>query len=119
MSAQRDLPLAVRKELLLTRAALERVELEEAVGDLRRAGRRLAGVSRLVGGGAGTPAARAILGALSLMREHPYLGTAASLAFGAVRGTRVGRWVRRLSLLAGVVAAGAWFVARRNDPPRD
>jgi len=119
VSAQRDLPLAVRKELLLTRAALERVELEEAVGDLRRAGRRLGGVSRLVGGGVGAPAAKAILGTLSLMREHPYLGTAASLAFGAARGTRVGRWIFRLSMLAGLVATGAWFSARRNDPPSD
>ena len=115
---ERGLPLAVRKELLLARAALERVELEQSMRGLRRAGGRFGGFARLLGLGAGGRPAGAMLGALSLLREYPYLGSVASLAVGAARGTRVGKWVLRLSMVAAAIAGAVWVAARRNDAPR-
>lgn len=114
----RGLPLAVRKELLLARAALERVEMEQSMRGLRQAGGRFAGISRLLGAGVGARPAGAMLGALSLLREYPYLGSIATLAVGAARGTRIGKWALRLSLAAAVMAGAVWVAARRNDTPR-
>ena len=115
---ERGQPLAVRKELLLTRAALERVELEQSVRALRRAGGRFSVISRLLGLSAAGRSFGMLPGALSLLREYPYLGSVATLAVGAARGTRVGKWFLRLSLMTAVIAGAIWVAARRNDTPR-
>lgn len=113
-------PPAVRKELLLARAAVERVELRDAMRDLRGARDRfsaIAGVFSLVPSGR-SGLTGALLGGLSMLRRHPYLGSAASIAIGATRRTRAGRWLRRAALIAAVTAGAVWLAGRsRTVPP--
>jgi len=120
MTTDRRLPLAVRKELLLARAAAERVELREAARDLRDARERLAAITGFFSrpAGAGRGVAGALLGAFSLLRRHPYLGTAASIAIGATRRSRAGRWIRGATLIAGLAAAGIWLARRAGAGAR-
>lgn len=116
----RRLPLAVRKELLLARAAVERVELREAARDLRAARGRFAAITGFLSrpAGTGSGVVGALLGGLSLLRRHPYLGTAASIAIGATRYSRAGRWIRRVALLTALAAGGVWLAGRSRTPSR-
>ncbi len=114
----RRLPPAVRKELLLSRGALERIELAQALNDFRRARRPMQLAGELLAGrsgGVGT----GLLGAISLVRKYPYLGSIASIAFGATRRSGVGRWVRRIGLLAALAGGGLWLATRRAEPSGD
>lgn len=81
------LPLAVRKELLLTRAALERYDYMHARNDLHRATSRTFSL-----GGLGAllpslirPLARpnSVMRTLGIAREYPLVGTVLSLAYAA------------------------------------
>ncbi|MCL4746424.1 MAG: DUF3318 domain-containing protein [Burkholderiaceae bacterium] len=118
------LPLAYRRQLLLTRAAVERVELHRALDEFRSARRpavlaaemlfRLRGAAH-EGGVAGL-----LMQGLALFRQYPYLGSALSLALGATRRGAGGRLLRRAGVLAALAAAGAWAitaVARDRAPP--
>ncbi len=115
------LALAIRRELLLTRAALERVELRGALDEFRSARRpavlaaeflfRPRGAA-LEGGIAGV-----LMRGLALFRQHPYLGSALSLALGATRRGTGGRLLRRAGLLAALAAAGAWALAAASRDP--
>ncbi len=120
-SMNRRLPLAVRKELLLSRAQLERLELVQAMADFRRAGRplRMAGdiLFGRAGAGAGGGVGAAVASAFSVARRYPYLGSIASIAIGATGRTRVGRWIRRLGVLAALAAGGVWLANRRLEAP--
>ena len=112
---ERRLPLEVRRELLLSRAELERLELAQAVRDFRRARRPLRVAGELLAGRAGGGVGGTLIGAISLLRRHPYLGSVASIAFGATRGSKLGRWIRRLGVLAALAGAGAWFATRAPE----
>jgi hypothetical protein len=118
-SMDRRLPLAVRKELLLSRAQLERIELAQAMADFRRAGRPLRMVGDLLSGraGAGGGVGAALVTAFSFARRYPYLGSIASIAIGATGRSRVGRWIRRLGVLAALAAGGVWLANRRVAAP--
>lgn len=107
-----------RRQLLLTRIAVERVDL---LGDLARL-RRSASVSRLLRlAVAPTPLAALFSGAASA-RGAGWVGTAVALwrrwrRVAPVAGLllpllRRRRWLRRL-LLAGGLAAGVWAARRR------
>lgn len=67
-------------------------------------------------GGAGGVAGVLARG-LALLREHPYLGSALSLALGAARGGARGRWLRRLVLTAALGAAGIWAMSVARGAP--
>ncbi|AJW44732.1 MULTISPECIES: DUF3318 domain-containing protein [Ralstonia] len=106
------LPLAVRKELLLTRAALERYDYMHARNDLHRATRRTFSL-----GGLGAllpslirPLARpnSLMRTLGIAREYPLVGTVLSLAYAGLRRTVIGRATRKLGKL-GLVAGAAWW----------
>ena len=110
------LPLEVRKELLLSRAQLERVELAQAMSDFRGATApwRSAGAILSGRGEAGAGLGGTVLTVLSLARRYPYLGSVASIAFGAVGRSRR---VRRLVLLVALAAGGAWYATRVAQAP--
>ncbi|WP_426397520.1 DUF3318 domain-containing protein [Ralstonia sp. R-29] len=106
------LPLSVRKELLLTRAALERYDYAQARSDVHRAANRTFSL-----GGLGAllpslirPLARpnSLMRTLGIAREYPLVGTALSLAYAGLRRTFIGRITRRLGKV-GLVAGAAWW----------
>jgi len=110
------LPLDVRKELLLTRAALERYDYAQARNDVSRAATRTFSL-----GGFGAllpslirPLARpnSLMRALGIAREYPLVGTALSLAYAGLRRTVIGRIARRLGKV-GLVAGAAWWGYRK------
>ena len=114
--AEGRLPLAVRKELLLTRAALERYDYAQARNDVSRATSRTFSL-----GGFGAllpslirPLARpnGLMRALGIAREYPLVGTALSLAYAGLRRTVIGRMTRRLGKV-GLVAGAAWWGYRK------
>jgi len=110
--AEVRLPLDVRKELLLTRAALERYDYAQARNDVHRATRRTFSL-----GGLGAllpslirPLARpnSLMRTLGIAREYPLVGTALSLAYAGLRRTFIGRITRKLGKV-GLVAGVAWW----------
>jgi hypothetical protein len=110
--AETRLPLSVRKELLLTRAALERYDYAQARNDVHRATRRTFSL-----GGFGAllpslirPLARpnSLMRTLGIAREYPLVGTALSLAYAGLRRTFIGRITRKLGKV-GLVAGAAWW----------
>ncbi len=115
-SAETRLPLSVRKELLLTRAALERYDYAQARNDVHRATSRTFSL-----GGFGAllpslirPLARpnSLMRTLGIAREYPLVGTALSLAYAGLRRTVIGRLTRKLGKV-GVVAGAAWWAYRK------
>lgn len=116
------LPLADRRQLLLTRAAIERVQMRHALDEFRRARRPLALAAEVLlrprgAGMAGAGVAGVLARGLALFREHPYLGSALSLALGAARGGARGRWLRRLVLTAALGVAGIWAMSAVRGGP--
>jgi hypothetical protein len=102
----------VRKELLLTRAALERYDYAQARSDVHRAANHtfsLGGLGALLPSVI-RPLARpnTLMRALGIAREYPLVGTAISLAYAGLRRTVVGRIARRLGKV-GLVAGAAWW----------
>jgi hypothetical protein len=114
----RRLPPAVRKELLLSRGALERIELAQALNDVRRARRPLQVAGELLSGRGGRGIGAGLMGAISLARKYPYLGSIVSIAVGATRRSGVGRWIRRIGVLAALAGGGFWLATRRAEPAR-
>jgi hypothetical protein len=112
------LPPEVRKELLLARCAVERAELVRAFDRFREARAPFERIARLAGGGTqGRTRLDSLSGLLRFARGHPYLGSAASLAAGALRGTVIGRWAGRALTVAAAAAAVAWLVSRAGNGP--
>ena len=110
--AETRLPLSVRKELLLTRAALERYDYAQARNDVHRASSRIFSL-----GGLGAllpslfrPLARpnSLMRTLGIAREYPLVGTVLSLAYAGLRRTVIGRITRKLGKV-GIVAGAAWW----------
>lgn len=99
------LPLSVRKELLITRAALERYDCVHALHDVRTSVR---GVTRI---GAWLPrigGRQSLWKMVGLAREYPILGPALSLGLPLLRRVPVLRWGWKLSKLGLVAGAGYW-----------
>lgn len=99
------LPLAIRKELLITRAALERYDCAQALhhvrGSATRLGRFSTWLPRMT-----RPASWLKL--LGLAKDYPLLSSAVSLALPLLRKTPVLRWGWKLSKLGALAAAGYW-----------
>ncbi|MCO5398397.1 DUF3318 domain-containing protein [Ralstonia soli] len=120
--AEARLPLSVRKELLLTRAALERYDYAQARNDVHRATSRTFSL-----GGLGAllpslirPLARpnGLMRTLGIAREYPLVGTVLSLAYAGLRRTFIGRITRKLGKV-GLVAGAAWWGYNKWQETRD
>lgn len=99
------LPLAVRKELLITRAALERYDAVQALHQVKGGARRMTSV------GAWLPRMTRPSGWLKLLgitRDYPMLSTAITLAMPLLRKTPLGRVAWKLSKVGMMAGAGYW-----------
>lgn len=99
------LPLAVRKELLTTRAALERYDAAQALRSVRGSARRMANI------GTWLPRLTHQSGWLKMMgvtRNYPMLSTAITLAMPLLRRTAIGRVAWKASKLGMAAGAGYW-----------
>lgn len=103
------LPLAVRKELLITRAALERYDCAQALfgarASVHRFGRLAAWVPAWV---PGVRHSQSWLRMLGIAKNYPMLSSALSLAVPLLRKTPVMRWGWKASKLGLVAGAGYW-----------
>ncbi|AOY93184.1 hypothetical protein BKK79_16290 [Cupriavidus sp. USMAA2-4] len=103
LSREAKLPLAVRKELLLTRAALERYDFSQAVSQVRGSTGRLARLRHWLPGTGNAPTVLKVLG---VARDHPLLSSAVSLALPLLRKTPLARWAWNLSKVGMLAGAG-------------
>lgn len=111
-AAERELR-ALQRELLLTRAAAERAELVVRLaqfGDRTGTARRIAGSVLGIAAPAATPLGMAAA-TVGFVRRQPWILPAAAKLLTSFARSRAGR----LALVAGLVAAGAWWLMRR--PP--
>ncbi|UDM51295.1 DUF3318 domain-containing protein [Cupriavidus sp. MP-37] len=99
------LPLAVRKELLLTRAALERHDCLQALRAVRGGVHRLGTVSAWLPRIARPGSWMKVVG---LTKDYPLLSTAVTLALPLVKRAPVLRWTWKLSKLGLVAGAAYW-----------
>ncbi|CAG9175272.1 hypothetical protein LMG23992_02914 [Cupriavidus laharis] len=100
------LPLDVRKELLLTRAELERHDLLKALHEVRGGARRLGSFANWLPRAVRPGSWMKVLG---LAHDYPLLSTAVTLALPLLRRTPLLRWTWKASKLG--VAAGAAYWA--------
>lgn len=99
------LPLAVRKELLITRAALERYDAVQALRQVKGGARRMTHL------GAWLPRMTRPSGWLKLFgvtRDYPLLSTAITLALPILRKTALGRVAWKLSKVGMLAGGGYW-----------
>lgn len=99
------LPLAVRKELLVTRAALERYDAVQALRQVKGGARRMTTL------GAWLPRMTRPSGWLRLFgitRDYPMVSTAITLALPLLRKTPIGRLAWKVSKLGMLAGAGYW-----------
>lgn len=99
------LPLAVRKELLITRAALERYDAVQALRQVKGGARRMSSI------GSWLPRMTRPSGWLKLLgvtRDYPMLSTAITLAMPLLRKTPIGRVAWKLSKVGMLAGAGYW-----------
>ena len=113
-TADREL-IALKRELLLVRAAAERAQLAHQLDRIqgrtrgvRRAAGVLAGSSRL----AGAPLLGAAANAIRFARRQPWVVPAVVTGVSKLSRSRALRW----TLLAGVVATAAWWITRTPGP---
>ncbi len=99
------LPLAVRKELLITRAALERYDCAQSLADVRASVRNIGRIGAWLPRVARPQSMWKLLG---LAKDYPILGSALSLALPFARRVPVLRWGWKLSKLGAVAGAGYW-----------
>jgi hypothetical protein len=110
------LPLAIRKELLITRAALERYDAAQALHHVKGGARRMTSIGtwlpRLTQG----PAWLKLMG---LTREYPMVSTAITLALPLLRRTPIGRIAWKLSKVGALAGAGylAFKTLKRSQGP--
>lgn len=99
------LPLAVRKELLITRAALERYDCLHALEDVRGSMRNITRFRNWL------PLAtrpQSLWKVLGIAKDYPVLSSALSLGLPLLRRVPVVRWGWKLSKLGLVAGAGYW-----------
>ncbi|PWK38236.1 DUF3318 domain-containing protein [Cupriavidus plantarum] len=106
------LPLAVRKELLLTRAALERYDAMQALQQVRGGARRMTNLSAWLPKMAGMTRPGGWLKLFGITRDYPMVSTAITLALPLLRKTSIGRVVWKVSKLGAM--AGAGYFAYRS-----
>ncbi|CAG2148431.1 hypothetical protein LMG31506_03823 [Cupriavidus yeoncheonensis] len=99
------LPLEVRKELLLTRAELERHDLLKAVHEVKGGARRLGSFANWLPRAVRPGSWMKVLG---LAQDYPLLSAAVTLALPLLRRTPLLRWTWKASKL-GVLAGAAYW----------
>lgn len=99
------LPLDVRKELLLTRAALERHDCVQALHQVRGGARRLGSIASWLPRIARPGSWMKVAG---ITKEYPLLSTAVTLALPLLRRTPVLRWTWKLSKVGLAAGAAYW-----------
>ncbi|MCY1221192.1 hypothetical protein D3C81_1195470 [compost metagenome] len=109
------LPLEVRKELLLTRAALERHDCLQALHQVRGGARRLGSVASWLPRIARPGSWMKVAG---VTREYPLLSTAVTLALPLLRRTPVLRWTWKLSKVGLAAGAAYWVYNTWRDARR-
>jgi len=113
-SSPASLPAAVRKQILIARMAVERVEFAQAVEQFREQARPGSLVRQIVSGAlpAASRPADALWRAWSYSRRHPYVGSLLGSALSLLLRKRLARagLVRLLKLGA---AAGVAYAALR------
>lgn len=105
----RKLPISVRKEVLLARALVERIEFSEATAQVRAAARP-GELLRTIVGGSRQPAT--LWKAWQWVRRHPLSSPLASVLLAGLRKTSVGRTTWQLAKVGGIAALG-WWAAKR------
>jgi len=99
------LPLEIRKELLITRAALERYDAAQALQHVRGGARRMTSLSTWLPRLTQAPGWLKLMG---LTREYPMVSTAITLALPLLRRTPIGRIAWKLSKIGALTGAGYW-----------
>ena len=110
----KPLALAVRKELLVARASLERAELVRALDRFGQAREPFERIARFASGLGGGAAPTGLLSLFEFARAHPLLGATASLLAGRLRRTATGRWAMRGLALGAAVIGVVWVLGRKD-----
>ncbi len=115
MSGRRQDERALRREALLTRAALQRMQLAASLDGIRSRARSGSGAGRFALG-----LARAFIGARSgaaAATPRPWMLSAGWLLVRALRASPTARWIAGAAAIGGA----AWWVARalRSEAPKD
>jgi hypothetical protein len=121
------LPLAVRKELLITRAALERYDCTQALHDFKDGARRIGRLGTWLPRFLWSPRMdkpQSWIRLLGLAKSYPLLSSGLSLALPLLRRTPVLRWSWKLSKVGIAAGAGYWLystwrAAKRQTPRAD
>ena len=111
----KPLALAVRKELLVARASLERAELVRALDRFGQAREPFERIARFASGLGGGAAPTGLLSLFEFARAHPLLGATASLLAGRLRRTVAGRWAMRGLALGAAVIGVVWVLGRKDQ----
>jgi len=109
------LPLAVRKELLLTRAALERHDAVVALRDARIGARHAISLSSWLGKAARLGKPSGWLGLLGLTKQYPLVSAAVTLSLPLLKRLPVGRVAWKLSKVGLLAGAGYWAYKTWNE----
>lgn len=109
------LPLEVRKELLLTRAALERHDCVQALHQVRGGARRLGNIASWLPRIARPGSLMKVAG---VTKDYPLLSTAVTLALPLLRRTPVLRWTWKLSKVGLAAGAAYWAYNTWRDAKR-
>ncbi|MBP0629992.1 MULTISPECIES: DUF3318 domain-containing protein [unclassified Cupriavidus] len=109
------LPLEVRKELLLTRAALERHDCLQALHQVRGGARRLGNFASWLPRIARPGSLMKVAG---ITKDYPLLSTAVTLALPLLRRTPVLRWTWKLSKVGLAAGAAYWVYNTWRDAKR-
>jgi len=109
------LPLAVRKELLLTRAALERHDAVVALRDTRLGMRRATSLSSWLGKATRLGKPSGWLGLLGLTKQYPLVSAAVTLSLPLLKRVPVGRVAWKLSKVGLLAGAGYWAYKTWNE----
>jgi hypothetical protein len=126
-SQEARLPLAVRKELLITRAALERYDCTQALHDFKDGARRIGRLGTWLPRFLWAPRMdkpQSWIRLLGLAKSYPLLSSGLSLALPLLRRTPVLRWSWKLSKVGIAAGAGYWLYstwrsAKRHTPAAD
>ncbi|OYV29445.1 MAG: hypothetical protein B7Z79_10500 [Thiomonas sp. 20-64-9] len=118
----KQLPASVRKQLMVARIAVERVEFVQAVEEFRMQARPAHMVRQALSGallGTMNPVA-SMLRAFSFTRSHPYVGSILGSGLSFLLRKRLSRaWLLRLLKLglAGGAVYGAILFLRKDAAP--
>lgn len=102
------LPLAVRKELLMTRAALERHDAVLALRDTRLGMRRAVSLTNWMHQATKLTKPSGWLGMLGVTKKYPLVSTAVTLSLPLLRKLPIGRLTWKLGKLGALLGAAYW-----------